>query len=415
MNLRFIENAGYDHLYGLSSIVNALQANVRFGPSTHPKTNSAAYNNNKNDDNDNDNGDNWYDADDDAENETRNNSNAAMEDEMNTADAQGNIKPEAQVGTFLFVQDTYDTSGSGNSRRSNDKQQLAQQVMTMAEQYKIPVIYVNKGSLNAMSSNRPHQGYVLRCPKLMVDRHMLSLSKIPTDPQDPNYKSFWLVLDEVVDPQNFGAILRSAYFLGAEATEASPSRMGILICSKNSAPPSAVVSATSAGALELFMIQSTSSSSSQIYSTNHLIRLLANAEQDGCRIIGASSSVPYDNIVPLYNLQDIPPLESESTSATQPKVTMLVLGSEGHGLRALVAKSCTEYVRIPPAFSTKSTATTPDAESSISSDSDENSISNNVDSLNVSVTAGILLWHFLQPRTSISTSPAPIKNGESLY
>jgi 21S rRNA (GM2251-2'-O)-methyltransferase len=431
MNLRYIENAGYDHLYGLSSIVNALHANVRFHNNQNDQSNrqtTTADNNNDIDD------DNWYDSDenedDNSSNRNQNNNDniADMEGEQNTnADAQGNIKPEAQVGTFLFVQDTYSNSGNNNmSRRSNDKQLMAQQVVTMAEQYRIPVVYVDKGVLNTMSSNRPHQGYVLRCPKLTVDDHMISLTRAPTDPYDPHYRSFWLVLDEVVDPQNFGAILRSAYFLGAgrdtnpnenDASIPTHPSMGILICSKNSAPPSAVVSATSAGALELLMMPSASfssfSSSSQIYSTNHLIRLLANAEQDGCRIIGASSSVPHDNIVPLYNLQDIPPLEVSSTVSTQPpKVTMLVLGSEGHGLRALVAKSCTEYVRIPPAFSTKSTETTKSTEAAsvLSDPEDDDSIRNNVDSLNVSVTAGILLWHLLQPKQATSSLTSITRN-----
>ena len=57
----------------------------------------------------------------------------------------------------------------------------------------------------------------------------------------------WLSLDEITDPQNLGAALRSAYFLGAS---------GVLLCSKNSAPLSGVVSKASAGALEKMKIHS---------------------------------------------------------------------------------------------------------------------------------------------------------------
>jgi 21S rRNA (GM2251-2'-O)-methyltransferase len=194
--------------------------------------------------------------------------------------------------------------------------------------------------------------------------------------------SLWLVLDEVVDPQNLGALLRSAYFLGQK-------KIGILVCSKNSAPPTPVVSAASAGALELMTI----------YSTSNLPRTLNNAKADGFRIIGASSSVPMartssewdgddddegegepyngggEDVPQLYDLQDLPVGVEEDD-----RPVLLVLGSEGYGLRTLVAKACTEFVRIPSGAN--------------ESDSSESG----VDSLNVSVTGGILLWRLLNGR-----------------
>ena len=181
---------------------------------------------------------------------------------------------------------------------------------------------------------------------------------------DTDAPSLWLALDEVVDPQNLGALLRSAYFLGHE-------KMGVLVCSKNSAPPTPVVSAASAGALEVLTV----------HSTNNLPRTLSQAKDDGFRIIGASSSVPSssragvdgdsDEDAPsLYNLQDLPPSHDDDGDDAP---VVLVLGSEGYGLRTLVAKACTEFVKIPTG-----------AESNDA-----------VDSLNVSVTGGILLWHLL--------------------
>jgi 21S rRNA (GM2251-2'-O)-methyltransferase len=128
-----------------------------------------------------------------------------------------------------------------------------------------------------------------------------------------------LVLDEVVDPQNLGALLRSAYFLG---------NTGVVVCAKNSAPPSPVVSAASAGALEL----------ANVWSTSNLPRTLLKAQEDGFRIVGASSSVPVGEGTFLYELNELP---------KDDRPTILVLGSEGSGLRTLVAKACTEFVRIP--------------------------------------------------------------------
>src|SRR5690554_2218138 len=56
-----------------------------------------------------------------------------------------------------------------------------------------------------------------------------------------NEPPVWLALDEVVDPQNLGAILRTAMFMGVN---------GVVVCHKNCSPLSAVVAKASTGALE---------------------------------------------------------------------------------------------------------------------------------------------------------------------
>ena len=150
------------------------------------------------------------------------------------------------------------------------------------------------------------------------------------------------------------------------------------MCSKNSAPPSPVVSASSAGALEVV----------DVYSTTNLPRTLNQAREDGFRIIGASASVPTssvgfgDDLPPeLYDLQDLPVRDLEGDD----RPILLVLGSEGHGLRTLVAKACTEFVRIPSGMGGVD----------VGDDDDDDGSQAGVDSLNVSVSAGIMLWHLL--------------------
>ena len=203
--------------------------------------------------------------------------------------------------------------------------------------------------MNTLSGNRPHQGVVLRCGGLEFE----NIHRFP-DPSDYGPK-LWLVLDEVVDPQNFGALVRSSYFLGGASSLDDDSSIGVVVCKKNSSPLSPVVSAASAGAVEF----------STIYSTNNLPKILNTAKEDGWRILGAAAEASSD-------MSDIACHDLHNIQESAP--TIIVLGSEGYGLRTLVARACTGFVRIPG------------HNKSVDS-------SSGVDSLNVSVTGGILLWH----------------------
>jgi 21S rRNA (GM2251-2'-O)-methyltransferase len=274
------------------------------------------------------------------------------------------IKPEAQFTPYLFLQERKPRvagggggSGGGGEGRSMDKTKQAVDIQRLAQQLAIPVAYVDKGALNTLSGNRPHQGCVLRCGRLQWES--LPENSFPRLDRDERAPCLWIVLDQIVDPQNLGALLRSAYFFGP---------VGVLVCAKNSAPLSPAVSSASAGALEEMVV----------YATNNLPRTLGKAAADGCRIIGAAAAPPAELAhqgVSVYDLMDAPPLLAD---VAQP--TLLVLGSEGHGLRPLVAQQCTDFVKIP----------------SGSSDADQDH-GGAVDSLNVSVTGGILLWHLMHP------------------
>jgi 21S rRNA (GM2251-2'-O)-methyltransferase len=173
-----------------------------------------------------------------------------------------------------------------------------------------------RGFSNALSGNRPHQGYVLRCGKLDFE----SISSLPL-----STKKLWLCLDEVVDPQNLGALLRSAYFL-------SHDDIGIVVCAKNSAPPSPIVSAASAGALEL----------AHVYATSNLPILPTQAQEDGFRVVGASLSVPYvGGEAQVYSLDQLP-------SSIEP--TVLVSGSEGTWIADARCKSVYGFCVHPGRF-----------------------------------------------------------------
>lgn len=353
INMRALEGAGFVHLYGLASTLNALQANRR----------------------------DFTQPDDEIDLES------LQGEQYEREIRQRPRKPEAQFSPWLFLQTG---TGENRSTRATSKVAQADRVKDLAEQRGVPIAYVDKGVLNSLSNNRPHQGYVLRCGSLAFE----SMPRLPSlDEEEPGPK-LWLALDEVVDPQNLGALLRSAYFLGGanDGSDHGRATVRVLVCAKNSAPPSPVVSAASAGALEMM----------NVYSTNNLHKTLTAAELDGYRIIGAESNVPKNLAeVPIFNLQDLQALDPN-----QP--TILVLGSEGHGIRNLVATACTEFVRIPGSGNPRvgvggaqKVARENDGDETEDDDDDTAGGSGGVvgvDSLNVSVTGGILLWHLLHSK-----------------
>ena len=149
----------------------------------------------------------------------------------------------------------------------------------------------------------------------------------------------WLVLDQVADPQNLGAILRSALFLGAS---------GVLLSPKNCAPASAAASKASAGALEWLRVSA---------AARPLPALLREAAQEGnWAVLGADAG----NVGAkgaratarglLLSSSSFPNSSSSSSSSRlrslPPKGIALVLGSEGAGLRPVVAAECTAFVKV---------------------------------------------------------------------
>lgn len=254
----------------------------------------------------------------------------------------------------LYIQEGLDLSG--NNRKKKDKKGF-ERILRMAEKVGLGKKEVSKHDLNMITDNRPHQGLVLDASPL----EMVDIKELEPVSIEEESSPLWVALDEVTDPQNLGAIIRSAYFFGAS---------GIVLCAKNSAPLSGTVSKASAGSLELM----------ELRSCKNMMQFLTSSAENGWRVLGGSVS---SRAVPLHEIVPGAP-------------TILVLGSEGTGLRPLVERSCTELVRIPGNIPVDIIAgQDEDAES-------DNSISGQnfrsfmaVESLNVSVAAGVLLHHLI--------------------
>lgn len=146
-----------------------------------------------------------------------------------------------------------------------------------------------------------------------------------------------VVLDQIQDPHNLGSICRSAECVGAT---------GVVIPERRSAEVTPTVCKTSAGAVEHLALAR----------TRNVADFLAQAREADCWVYGASvadGAVSYD--APDYS-----------------GGVVLVLGSEGSGLRPRVAAACDQLVSLP--------------------------LHGRVDSLGVSAAAAALLYGILQSR-----------------
>ncbi|CAH8356099.1 unnamed protein product [Eruca vesicaria subsp. sativa] len=255
----------------------------------------------------------------------------------------------------LYVQEGLDLSS--NNKKKKDKKGF-EKVLKLSEKLGLDIKETSKHDLNMVSDNRPHQGLVLDASPLELVK-VKELDKVSSE--EEKY-SLWVALDEVTDPQNLGAIIRSAYFFGAT---------GVVVCAKNSAPLSAVVSKASAGSLEVMELR---------YCKNMMQFLEASAE-NGWRVVGGSVSpkaVALNEVLP-------------------GRPTILVLGNEGTGLRPLVERSCTDLVRISGNMASDVAATTEFEDGEV--EGLRSFLA--VESLNVSVAAGLFLHHLIGNKANV--------------
>ncbi len=211
--------------------------------------------------------------------------------------------------------------------RSGADSQRIQQIRQLAADRKLPIIEFDRHEFDRHLRGQNHQGVALNCGALPL----LNFRDLLDGPAD----GVVLALDQIEDPQNFGALVRTAAFLGARA---------VLVHRTKRAPLSAAVSKASAGAVEFF----------DIFECGNLADTLQRFERAGWRIIGSALD---ETAQPVTGLAPGGP-------------AILVMGNEGSGLRALTVKRCTELVMIPR--------------------------HGDAESLNVSVAAGILLAHLTE-------------------
>ncbi len=169
------------------------------------------------------------------------------------------------------------------------------------------VVEADRRKLDAMSRTHAHQGVIA----LSSVREYAGVEDILQAAADKGEPPLLVVCDELSDPHNLGAVIRTAECAGAH---------GVIIPKRRSAGLTAVVAKTSAGAVAHVPVAR----------VPNLPALLKDLKARGIWVFGTAA----DGTTSLYDA------DLKSPAA-------IVIGSEGSGMGRLVSESCDFLVRIP--------------------------------------------------------------------
>jgi 23S rRNA (guanosine2251-2'-O)-methyltransferase len=207
-----------------------------------------------------------------------------------------------------------------------------------------------RDQLTRLARTDAHQGVLA----VVRERKFLGIEDLLTPKQAGEHR-FFLALDGVEDPHNLGALLRTADGAGVD---------GVILPERRSAPVTATVAKTSAGASEHV----------RIARVTNLVRALEQMKQKHVWVLGLD-----ERGTPDYTDFDF------KTDC------VLVLGREGAGLHDLVKKTCDHLLRIPMA--------------------------GQVSSLNVSVAGAVVMYEAMRQRRQAAAPPVarkPVKERKGL-
>ena len=198
--------------------------------------------------------------------------------------------------------------------------------------YKRQIInYVSKERLDQLSETRAHQGVIAQVAAYEYSTVEDILAKAEEKGEPP----FLILLDNVEDPHNLGAIIRTANLAGAH---------GVIIPKRRAVGLTSTVAKTSAGAINY----------TPVAKVTNLVRTMEELKEKGiwfvCADMGGES---------MYRMNLTGPIG-------------LVIGNEGEGVSRLVKEACDFTASIP--------------------------MKGDIDSLNASVAAGVLAYEIVRQR-----------------
>lgn len=192
---------------------------------------------------------------------------------------------------------------------------------------------VSAKKLDYLCGSANHQGVAV----FYASQNYAEVSDILQTAKERNEAPFIIICDEVEDPHNLGAIIRTAECCGAH---------GIIIPKRRSASLNATVAKSASGALEYMKVARVTNISAEIDSLKEQGIWVFGADMDGKDYSTFDYSVP----------------------------CAIVIGNEGKGIGRLVAKKCDEIISLP--------------------------MFGKINSLNASVAAGVLMYEVVRKRIS---------------
>ena len=181
-----------------------------------------------------------------------------------------------------------------------DKEAFASEIMNLAKERKIICQFVERSKIEAIAAGHRHQGVLA----YVAPVEYAELEDILKAAEEKGEAPFLLLLDELEDPHNLGALLRTADATGVH---------GVLIPKHRSVPLNATVAKTSAGAIEYVPVARIGNISQTLKNLKEKGFWVAGADMDGAQA---------------YN-------EADLTGAL-----VLVVGSEGRGMSRLTKEAC---------------------------------------------------------------------------
>ena len=181
------------------------------------------------------------------------------------------------------------------------------EILNKAKESGVIVQWVDSRKLDKIAVNIKHQGIVGQCAPI----EYFELEEIIEKSKSSDKMPFLVLLDELNDPHNVGAILRTSEATGVH---------GVLIPKRRSCPINYTVAKASAGASEYVPIAR----------IGNVAACIKHLKEEGFWIVGADM----DGNINYYEADFKMPL-------------VLVIGSEGKGLSRLTKESCDFLVKIP--------------------------------------------------------------------